>query len=234
MNDIFNPPDSISEQVEYVETFQRRDLERIIEWVDQSEYDSASAKDPPPIELRDRAIAYIEKAIRVAEDAPEYQEKQYASWRETRDLYLGVGTELLLKAIILEYHAAIFVAKSQGGRSPRFDNLRKELLNLLSTSTSSESRKHINCRLMLIQKYRNDVAHLGLRRTFFEKHFLYTYDLIFALISEAFEIESDSLANIRSEVRRRATKPDERPDLYVGGLKLTLVPDSQATLSKFD
>lgn len=75
-------------------------------------------------------------------------------------LLVGMGTELLLKAIILKKKPKIFIEE----KPPKFERCKHEVVKLLPENFSFKQSRRIKDVLTLIQARRNNLAHLGFSR----------------------------------------------------------------------
>jgi len=76
-------------------------------------------------------------------------------------IFIGIGTEVLLKAIILKEDQDYFIENIKGDKTLSFNQCKDKLMDLLPENFTLKQARRIEDVLELIQQKRNNLVHLG-------------------------------------------------------------------------
>lgn len=188
--------------IEEEKQFHRQGWERIQKYYqieDKVEREKqTNLKTPPHDFIKDQAKVYIEKYIAFSE--------RLTKITETGDVLLGVGTELLLKAIILKKDPQRFIGKvrisEKSLRTPTFGGCKRMIKELLKKDLSTEQVERLDDVLTLINNRRNNLVHLHFHHM---DHYLIPYQILNVLefLFVHYFPEEGDLINRLSELKQK-------------------------------
>jgi len=79
-------------------------------------------------------------------------------------ILIGVGTEILLKAILLKEDTKYFIENINGGNTPSFNKCKGKLIEFLNNNLTDKQLERIKDILELLQQKRNNLVHLSFHK----------------------------------------------------------------------
>jgi hypothetical protein len=149
----------LEEDVREEEKFYKEGIERIKKYYplpEDTRNEKTGLKNPPHEILMERASKIIFSGLEHIGKEPYLRDEPIS------DLLIGIGTEILLKAIILKEDPNYFIKNvREETETLSFKKCRKKIVELLSKNSRSEQMENINGILGLIRLKRNNLTHLG-------------------------------------------------------------------------
>lgn len=149
-----------------------RRIQKYYQIEDKTErYKQTRLKTPPHDFIKDQAKFYFDKYIVFTE--------RLTCITETGDVLLGLGTELLLKAIILKKDPQRFINEvtlnKDLARTPPLWRCKEIIKGLLKNDLNAEQIERLDHVLTLINNRRNNLIHLSFHHT---DHYLINYQIL--------------------------------------------------------
>ena len=161
--------DKLKEDIKEQNDFIKKGCERIKNYynlpVEKREAETRLVKPPHEI-LLEKSVETIELGLYSKEDAKtEWPERESIGFNY---ILIGVGTEILLKAIFLKEQPDSFIKEINEGKNtchaPGFGKCKKWLINFLREKISPTHCERVKDILKLIQLKRNNLAHLDFHK----------------------------------------------------------------------
>jgi len=146
--------------IKYEKDFHLEGWERILKYYQiedrEQRYIETKLKNPPHKLIEGAAKSFIELAFSTSEGLEKSS--------DTSDVLLGVGTELLLKSIILKKNPEAFIKEvkqnKEGIRTPPLKWCIKTIKDLLKNELDENQLERLDDVLTLINMRRNELVHL--------------------------------------------------------------------------
>jgi len=154
----------LEEDIKEQKEFYKKGLERIREYYSLPEYkreEKTGLKNPPHEILAKRADNLISFGLERSERVDTWERYLGDSIAQ---ILTGIGTEVLLKAIILKEDPNYFVENIRGEKTLYFQQCSEKLIKLLPETFTLKQARRIKEALELIQQKRNNLVHLGLHQ----------------------------------------------------------------------
>ncbi len=151
--------------IKYEKDFHLEGWERIRKYYqiedEKLRYNETELKNPPHKLIEGVAKSFIELAFSTSEGLEKPSDTSY--------VLLGVGTELLLKSIILKKNPEKFIKKvkqnNEGIRTPPLKGCIKTIKDLLKDELDKNQLERLDDVLTLINVRRNELVHLHFHKT---------------------------------------------------------------------
>ena len=171
-------------------------------------YKETELKRPPHEHIKDTAKSFINLAVSSSQDLEKMT--------DTSGVLLGVGTELLLKAIILSNDPHWFISESKKKRTgevytPSLYRCIQKVKDLLKNRLDNNQLERLDDVLALISARRNELAHLHYRK-------MDTYAIPYQIIGvvkflfETFFPEDEDFIKHLNELKERLRVPTGQMD----------------------
>ena len=157
----------LKEDIEEQKEFHKKGLERIRKYYSLPENEreeKTGLKDPPHEILMKRASNLISLGLESLE------KRQYIDEEPIDYILIGVGTELLLKAIILKEDPEWFIGEIEKNKdkekTPPFKKCSEKLTKLLPATFTQKQKERIKDVFDLIRQKRNNLVHIGFHQMY--------------------------------------------------------------------
>lgn len=201
--------ESLKEDKKEQEEFIRKGFERIKEYytLPSDKRGTETKLSLPPLSIPPHEIL-LKRSTKIIELG-------LYSHRELNELYrdfdyfdyilIGVGTEILLKAILLKEEPDFLInyKKFDKQKTPPFDKCKDKLINLLRCKLSSTHLERVEDILELIQIKRNNLAHLSFHRMSDYKEDYQVANVLRFLFLYFFKAESSRIVEKLDKVKKK-------------------------------
>jgi len=171
-------------------------------------YKETELKRPPHEHIKDTAKSFINLAFSSSQDLEKTT--------DTSGVLLGVGTELLLKAIILNNDPQWFISESKKKRTreictPSLYKCIQKVKELLKNRLDNSQLERLDDILALISTRRNELAHLHFHK---RGHYAIPYQIlnVIEFLFGFYFPEDDEFIERLSELKEKNKLPDSQMD----------------------
>ena len=192
----------LKDDIKEYENFEKHGAERIKKYYtlpESDRKDKTGLYKPPHQFLMEKAEESIYLGIN------SLNEERFISRFDISYLLIGVGTELLLKAIILKEDPVYFLEKCRGSKTPSFKSCQDWLCIFFKNRTRESVCDRINDVLDLIRIKRNNLVHLYFHDMVFSGEYRQIYAVLRFLFSYFFKERRD-IINILEKEEKKAEK----------------------------
>jgi len=117
------------------------------------------------------------------------------------DILVGIGTEILLKSIILKEDPKFFIQNTTDEKTPSFQKCKEKLVKLLPEKFTSKQTKRVLDVLELIQQRRNNAVHFGFHNTKIYREDYQIANVLEFLLCYFFKNETEEVVKILREFK---------------------------------
>ena len=148
----------LSDDIKEEEKFYRDGLERIRKYysLPKNKREKETGLKDPPHEILMKRAGYL-----ICSGLEDIKNWQNVEEEPIGYILIGIGTEILLKAIILKEDPKYFVENIRGGRTLSFKQCIGKLIDILPENFTLKEARRIKEVLKLIHLKRNNLVHLG-------------------------------------------------------------------------
>ena len=193
----------LKDDIKEYENFEKHGMERIKKYytLPESDREDKTGLYKPPHQF---LIEKAEESIYFGINSLKNEERLISRF-DISYLLFGVGTELLLKAIILKEDPKYFLEKCKGPKTPPFKSCQEWLINFLKNRTREPVCNRINDVLDLIRIKRNNLVHLQFHDMVFHGEYRQMYAVLRFLFSYFFK-EEEVIINILEKEEKELKK----------------------------
>lgn len=202
--------ESLKENKKEQEEFIRKGFERIKEYYtlpsDKRGKETKLSLPPLSIPPHEMLLKRAAKIIELGLNSNRELNELYRDFDRFDYILIGIGTEILLKAILLKEEPNFIInhKKFNDHKTPNFHECKNKLINILRCKLSSTHLERVEDVLELIQIKRNNLAHLSFHRMSDYREDYQAANVLRFLFLYFFKVESSRIVQILDKVKEKA------------------------------
>ena len=131
------------------------------------------------------------------------EKRRYIKEEPIYYILIGIGTEILLKAIILKEDPEYFIENIKGERTLSFNQCKEKLIDLFPENFTLKQARRIKDVLELIQQKRNNLVHLGFHQMEIYREYYQIVNVLEFLFSYFFREDAKEIIKKLKELKEK-------------------------------